>query len=85
MERRGGRDETAAAHAGVLADDAKFRDARWQSAAAGDVLLREATNMRPRGTNRDGGTMIYFMVAKLPLVHQSRESETGTMAIAIAA
>ena len=48
----------AAAHADVLLDDAKLRDARWHRATAGDVLLREATNMRPTGTNRDGRTMV---------------------------
>ena len=59
MDRRGGRDEmAAAAHADVLLDDAKLRDARWHRATAGDVLLREATNMRPTGTNRDGRTMV---------------------------
>ena len=58
MDRRGGSDEMAAAHADVLADDAKLRDARWHRATAGDVLLREATNMRPTGTNRDGSTMV---------------------------
>mmetsp|Transcript_15883 Transcript_15883/g.26450 ORF Transcript_15883/g.26450 Transcript_15883/m.26450 type:complete len:108 (-) Transcript_15883:36-359(-) len=61
-ERRGGRDEmaavAAAAHADVL-DDAKSRDeTRWQRAMAGEeVPLRDATNIRPRGTKRDGTTM----------------------------
>ena len=48
----------AAAHADVLLDDAKLRDARWHRATAGDVLLREATNTRPTGRKRDGRTMV---------------------------
>lgn len=58
LDRRGGSDEMAAAHADVLLDEAKLRGARWHRATAGDVLLREATNMRPTGTKRDGSTMV---------------------------
>ena len=59
LDRRGGSDEMAeAAHADALLDGAKLRDARWHRATVGDVLLREATNMRPTGRKRDGRTMV---------------------------
>ena len=58
-ERRGGRDEMAAAEQAVTLDVAKLREARWQRAMAGEdvPLLRDAANIRPRGTKRDGTTM----------------------------
>ena len=59
-ERRGGRDEMAAAEQAVALDDARLREARWQRAMAGEdvpLLLRDAANIRPRGTKRDGTTM----------------------------
>ena len=58
-ERRGGRDEMAAAEHAVELDDARLREARWQRAMTGEdePLLRDAANIRPRGTKRDGNTM----------------------------
>ena len=49
----------AAAEQAVTLDDAKLREARWQRAMAGEdvPLLRDAANIRPRGTKRDGTTM----------------------------
>ena len=59
-ERRGDRDEMAAAEQAVALDDARLREARWQRAMTGEdePLLRDAANIRPRGTKRDGTTMV---------------------------